>query len=112
MKMCGAILVSAALAMVAASGCSRTAQPAVETKVAPKVVQTIAARQMSVEQTVYGTGPLAAQDRAVLSAKVPGRVESVLVDLGAKVQKGDLLAQIQKREFELKRQQAEAAVAQ
>ncbi|HEV8543836.1 MAG TPA: efflux RND transporter periplasmic adaptor subunit [Verrucomicrobiae bacterium] len=69
-------------------------------------------QQTAVEETVYATGALAAQDRAALSAKVPGRVESIRVDLGSKVKKGELLAQIEKRDFELRRLQADAALAQ
>lgn len=70
------------------------------------------AEELDVEQTIYATGSLAAQDRAELSAKVPGRLESISTDLGSTVKKGDLLAQIEKRDFELKRLQAEAALAQ
>src|ERR1051325_6706772 len=82
-------------------GCSRKAQNATNTANAAKKVHVVEAQRLDVEETVYGTGPLAAQDRAVLSAKVPGRVETVLVDLGSSVTKGDLLAEIQKRDFEL-----------
>lgn len=78
----------------------------------PRAVRVARAERREVEQTIYATGSLAAQDRAVLSAKVPGRLASIAVDLGSAVREGDLLAQIEKRDFELKRQQAEAALAQ
>ena len=94
------------------AGCGRNSRSAPEKKLAPKPVRVAAARELVTEQTVYGSGSLAAQDRAVLSSKIPGRVDNVLVDFGSRVRKGDLLLFIQKREFELKRQQAEAAVWQ
>jgi len=101
-----------ALALAAGAGCS----PAPETKEAAKPEPRRAAvarvEALEVEQTVYATGSLAAQDRTVLSAKVPGRLESITADLGARVKKGDLLARIEKQDFELKRRQAEAALAQ
>jgi RND family efflux transporter MFP subunit len=93
-------------------GCGPKTPAAAESRVEPKRVRAVRAEQLAVEETVYATGSLAAQDRAVLSAKVPGRVESIRVDLGSKVRKGELLAQIEKRDFELRRQQADAALAQ
>ena len=112
MRLHGAILVSVGIILGGASGCSKKADAPAETKIAPKTVRVMPAQQQAVEQTVYGTGTLAAQDRAVLSAKIPGRVDAVLVDLGSAVHKGDLLVTLQKQEFELKRQQAEAALWQ
>lgn len=97
------------------AGCTRKAEvksggetPEIQAR---KVVTTRIER-IDTEETVYATGTLAAQDRAVLSAKVPGRVESIEADLGTPVKKGDLLARIEKRDYELRRLQAEAALAQ
>src|SRR5687767_15020973 len=84
------------------------AQPKLEAK---KVRITRIAR-MDTEETVYATGTLAAQDRATLSAKVSGRVESIEADLGKPVKQGELLARIEKQDYELRRRQAEAALAQ
>jgi RND family efflux transporter MFP subunit len=108
----GPILLSSFLTAGLLCGCARQPEKSSETKQPAKRVQAYRAREMSVEQTVFSSGSLAAQDRAVLSAKVPGRMERLLIDLGSSVRKGDLLAQIEKSEFELKRRQAEAAVAQ
>lgn len=68
--------------------------------------------RMDTEETVYATGTLAAQDRATLSAKVPGRVESIQADFGKAVNQGDLLAHIETQDYELRRRQAEASLAQ
>ncbi len=106
------LAILAALLLGGFAGCSPQADKAAEHAAAPKRVRIVAATELAVEETVYGTGNLAAQDRAVLSAKVIGRVDGIFVDIGSQVRKGDLLAQIQKREFELRRQQAEAALSQ
>ena len=77
-----------------------------------KKVRVAKVQRLDTEETVYATGSLGAQDRATLSAKVSGRVESIAADLGMVVKQGDLLAQIEKREYDLRRHQAEAALAQ
>ena len=86
----------------------RKGPPQLETK----KVRVAKVQRLDTEETVYATGSLGAQDRATLSAKVSGRVESIKADLGMAVNEGDLLAQIEKREYELRKQQAEAALAQ
>ena len=87
---------------------SRKGPPQLETK----KVRVAKVQRLDTEETVYATGSLGAQDRATLSAKVSGRVESIAADLGMVVKQGDLLAQIEKREYDLRRHQAEAALAQ
>jgi RND family efflux transporter MFP subunit len=77
-----------------------------------KRVRIARVQNMPVEETVDATGSLVAQDRAVLSAKVPGRIESVLADMGSTVGEGQALARIEKRDYELRRLQADAALAQ
>jgi RND family efflux transporter MFP subunit len=57
-------------------------------------------------------GSLAAFDQATISVKVPGRLRSITVDLGSLVQRGQLIAQIEPQDYQLRVQQAEAAVAQ
>lgn len=64
------------------------------------------------EKVVVLTGTLGAQERSILSAKVSGHLEKMLVDVGSSVAEGDLLAQIEPRDYELRVQQAEAALAQ
>ncbi|MFY9556756.1 MAG: efflux RND transporter periplasmic adaptor subunit [Blastocatellia bacterium] len=64
------------------------------------------------EQTVTVTGTLAAYDQATVSAKVPGRMKSIAVDLGTVVRQGQIIAQIEQQDYQLRLQQAEAALAQ
>jgi multidrug efflux pump subunit AcrA (membrane-fusion protein) len=51
-------------------------------------------------------------DQATISVKVPGRLRTITVDLGSLVQRGQLIAQIEPQDYQLRVQQAEAAVAQ
>lgn len=78
----------------------------------PLAVQTAPVAETATERTVVVTGSLAAKDETDLSVKAPGRLESVKVDLGSKVEKGAIIAQVEKRDYELIAQQAEALLAQ
>jgi RND family efflux transporter MFP subunit len=64
------------------------------------------------EDTVTVTGTLAAYDQATVSAKVPGRVKSIAVDLGSVVRKGQIIAQLEQQDYQLRLQQAEAGLSQ
>ncbi len=64
------------------------------------------------ERTVSVTGTLAAYDQATLSMKVPGRLKSIEVDLGSVVQRDQKIAQVDPQDYQLRLQQAEAALAQ
>jgi len=75
-------------------------------------VKTAQVAEMPMEQVVTVTGTLAAQDQATVSAKVPGRVKTIAVDLGSVVRKGQLIAQLEQQDYQLRLQQAEAALAQ
>ena len=64
------------------------------------------------ERIVLATGSLLAQEQATLSIKVPGRLHTVAVDLGSLVKKGDVLAQVDPKDYELRVRQSAAALAQ
>lgn len=65
-----------------------------------------------VGHTVNATGTLAAYDQATFSVKVPGRVKMIAVDFGSVVRRGQLLAQVEQQDYQIRLQQAEAALAQ
>jgi RND family efflux transporter MFP subunit len=79
-----------------------------------------AARQVKtarVEETPFGdsvtaNGTLAAYDQTTAGVKVAGRLRSITVDLGSVVRRGQLIAQIEPQDYNLRVQQAEAALAQ
>jgi RND family efflux transporter MFP subunit len=78
----------------------------------PKQVKVVRVIDTPLERTTVALGSLAAFDQATISVKVPGRLRSITVDLGSLVQRGQLIAQIEPQDYQLRVQQAEAAVAQ
>src|SRR5688572_16370849 len=72
----------------------------------PRSVNAARAQIRPLERIIIATGSLAAHEQATLSVKVPGRVESVAVDLGSPVNKGDLIAQLEQIDYELRQKQA------
>ncbi|MFL6276413.1 MAG: efflux RND transporter periplasmic adaptor subunit [Blastocatellia bacterium] len=78
----------------------------------PRVVKTAQVSEVPMERAVTVSGTLAAQDQATISAKVPGRVQTLSVDLGSVVRKGQVIAQLEQQDYQLRLQQAEAALAQ
>lgn len=77
-----------------------------------RTVELVQAEIRPMERTITVTGTLAAREKSVLSAKVSGRLQQLTVDIGSVVRKGDLLAQIEPRDYELGVQQAAAALAE
>lgn len=79
-----------------------------------------AARQVRtarVEETPFGeavtvNGTLAAYDQTVAGVKVPGRLHTIRVDLGSVVRRGQVIAQVEPQDYNLRVQQAEASLAQ
>ncbi|MBM3831251.1 MAG: efflux RND transporter periplasmic adaptor subunit [Verrucomicrobia bacterium] len=66
----------------------------------------------SMERSLGVIGSLAAIDQATLSVKASGRLQSLSVDLGSRVKRGDLVAQIEPVDYELRVRSAEALLAQ
>jgi RND family efflux transporter MFP subunit len=95
-------------------GCEKGERPALASKAsAPaRAVQVMHAEVRPMARSLAVTGTLSARERSTLSAKVSGRLQSLAVDIGSPVRKGDVLAQVEPRDYELRMQQAEAALAQ
>lgn len=70
------------------------------------------ATEERLQRVVAVTGTLAAQDQVSLGFKVPGRIETLDVDLGSRVQTGQTLARLLPVDFELRVQQAESGLKQ
>ncbi len=104
-----------ALAMCVAllASCSKpdsTPGPVADGK--PRPVSTASAETRAMERITTATGSLAAQEQATLSVKVPGRLQTLVVDLGSEVKKGDLIARVDPGDYELRVRQSAAALAQ
>jgi RND family efflux transporter MFP subunit len=81
-------------------------------KAQPRQVKTVKVTETPVGQTVTVNGTLAAFDQATISVKVPGRLQTINVDLGSVVRKGQAIAQLEQTDYKLRVQQAEAGLAQ
>ena len=105
---------SGCLCLAALASCSKPEQTgrATDRETTARQVRVAPVVSKPMMRTIAVTGTLAAQDRSVLSAKVPGRLAELRVDLGSPVREGELLAQIERRDYELRLQQAGAALAQ
>ncbi|WP_437727797.1 efflux RND transporter periplasmic adaptor subunit [Sorangium sp. So ce861] len=68
--------------------------------------------ELVVEQTIDISGTLDADEQVTVGAKVPGRLASIAVDLASPVQKDQVVAQLETRDYELRIEQAAAALAQ
>lgn len=78
----------------------------------PRPVKLASVAEVAMENIVSVTGTLAAYEEAVISAKVAGRIRALNVDLGTRVGKGQVIAELEPRDAQLRLQQAEAALAQ
>ncbi len=79
---------------------------------APRQVRTARVSERQLGSNVTVTGTLAAFDQATLSAKVPGRVRSLTVEVGSLVRRGQVVAQLEAQDYQLRVAQAEAALAE
>lgn len=83
-----------------------------DSKSVPRQVQTAKVAEIPIGETVTVNGSLAAYDRVTVSVKVAGRLQTISVDLGSVVRKGQVIAQLEQQDYKLRVQQAEAALAQ
>src|SRR6266478_8964940 len=62
-----------------------------DNKTPPRQVKTVKVAEMPIGQTVTVNGTLAAYDHTTLSIKVPGRLQTISIDLGSVVHKGQAI---------------------
>lgn len=78
----------------------------------PISVDTVLAASASLPSVVNANGELFAEELANISTKVPGRVVKLTVDLGSLVKTGDVLAELERDDYQYRLRQAEAQVEQ
>src|SRR5438067_3181107 len=88
----------------------RAASP--DSKSAPRQVKTAKVAELPIGEAVTVNGNLAAFDQTTVGMKVPGRLQTISVDLGSVVRKGQVIAQLEQQDYKLRVQQAEAGLAQ
>jgi RND family efflux transporter MFP subunit len=75
-------------------------------------VKTVQVAETPIGDTVTVNGTLAAYDQATVGTKVAGRLQSISVDFGTVVRKGQAIAKLEPQDYQLRVQQAEAALSQ
>jgi RND family efflux transporter MFP subunit len=78
---------------------------AIQVRVQPAVARTL-------DKSIDVTGTLEADETVNLSFEIQGRVSSFKVDFGQLVKKGDVIAELDRREYEFQLERAKANVAQ
>jgi RND family efflux transporter MFP subunit len=86
----------------------KTEKPASE----PKEVTLVPVTELPIEQTIEITGSLDADAQVTVGAKVPGRLASIAVDLASPVTQGQVIAQVETKDYEIRIEQVAAALAQ
>ena len=75
-------------------------------------VRVIRVDEEAIPEVITATGELFAEERATIGPKVPGRVAKLHVDLGSVVEAGQVLAELERDDYEFRVRQAEALVRQ
>jgi RND family efflux transporter MFP subunit len=85
-------------------------KPASETQARP--VKVVVAQESVTDRRVGATGTLAADEQVLLGTKVAGRVGELLVDLGSRVRRGQVVVRLDPTDAQLRVDQAVAALQQ
>jgi len=111
-----AVLCVVAILLVTAAACKSdypaSGKTAADGKSQPRQVKTVKVQEMPIGETVTVNGNLTAYDQTTVGMKVPGRLQTITVDFGSVVRKGQVIAQLEQQDYKLRVQQAEAALAQ
>jgi RND family efflux transporter MFP subunit len=78
----------------------------------PPLIQVAVAQARAVDRSIFVTGSLQADETVVISSEVSGRVATIRYDFGQFVRKGDIVAELDKQEFQIAVDRASAALAQ
>ena len=98
--------------LTACSGPYSERKAAAKAEATPMLVDTVLAASASLPAVVNANGELFAEELANISTKVPGRVVKLTVDLGSLVKTGDVLAELERDDYQYRLRQAEAQVEQ
>ena len=110
--LCSVLLLTAILSACKSDYPSSGKAASPDSKSAARQVKTAKVIEMPVGEAVTVNGTLAAYDHTTVSVKVPGRLQTISVDLGSVVHKGQAISQLEQEDYKLHVQQAEASLAQ
>jgi RND family efflux transporter MFP subunit len=77
-----------------------------------RLVELALASDMPIERRLQIAGTLEPDERVIVSAKVTGRLASLAVDIASRVEPGQVIAEIEPRDYQLEVEQARASLAQ
>jgi RND family efflux transporter MFP subunit len=100
-------LLAAIVALIFLSACRQEPPPPVESV---RAIKTITVSEIASGRIRKFSGVVEAADKSSVSFEVAGNVQEVRVNVGDKVSKGDVLAVLDKSEYELNVKAAEAAL--
>ncbi len=100
------------IVLAACSGPYSEQKAAAKAEAPPTPVDATRVQSISLPAVVNANGELFAEELANISTKVPGRVTKLTVDLGSLVKTGDVLAELEKDDYQYRLRQAEAQVEQ
>ncbi len=104
-------VIAAVLLLVGCSGPYSTGKAAAKEQKSVSVrVETVALT--TIPEVIPANGELIAEEQATVSAKVPGRIAKLYVDLGSTVREGETLADVEREDYQFRASQAEALVEQ
>ncbi len=106
------IRIFAVASLVALAGACSRPGPEAPRPAPPQSVQIVRVLQKPLERFITVSGSLFAQEQTPISARVAGRVHRLPADLGSRVRAGDLLAEMEPRDYELRVQQSRALLGQ
>ncbi|MEO8024922.1 MAG: efflux RND transporter periplasmic adaptor subunit [Bryobacteraceae bacterium] len=107
-------VVPVALLLLIAAGCGKKDAGKVEAAKAPEIpeIRVQAAKSKMVDRTILVTGSLNADEKVNISPEVQGRVLVIRKDFGQPVAKGEVLVEMDKREYQIQVERAKAGLSQ
>lgn len=99
-------------------GCSKQAQQGAAEAASraqaqePLSIRVATAQTRKLSRTISVTGSLGADETVTVSAEVAGRLAAIYFDFGQRVKKGEIIAELDKREYTLQYERSRAALAQ
>jgi RND family efflux transporter MFP subunit len=100
------------ITLMVLAGCKRSHEKAEAPKLPPATVRTLVAEAKPLAATEEVVGTVRSKTRAIIEARVGGRIEALLVSPGQLVKPGDLIAQLDVREIQARLDQAKATLEQ
>ena len=99
-------------------GCSKQAQQGAAEAASraqaqePLSIRVATAQTRKLSRTISVTGSLGPDETVTVSAEVAGRLAAIYFDFGQRVKKGEIIAELDKREYTLQYERSRAALAQ